>query len=188
MHIYQAIRSFFQTARAPCLVLLPSPEPAARRYIASPRTEPVTAGFLRSAVTALYALPAPMRHPPRLFGVISRLSVPNRLLSVFLSGQRSTAHPARAHTPPTPTVDIGQDRNPAETPREFVCSFHGQQPCLRLIPASCRTKHKNTLRKIEIKGVETGPVTKLNYSDKILIRSLIIITLPRRFSLHPRRL
>ena len=63
---------FFQTARAPCLVLQPPPEPAARRYIVSPRTESVTAGFLRATDAALHALPAPVRHSPRLLGVIAR--------------------------------------------------------------------------------------------------------------------
>ena len=177
---------FFQTARTPRLVLQPPPEMAARRYIASPGIEPVTAGFLRAAVAALHAQPAPVRQQPPLLGVLSRRPVPNRLQSVFLGGQRSTASPTSAHTPHIPTADTGQGRNPPETPRVSVCSFHGQrqQTCLRLIPASCPTKNKKTLRKREIKGVESGPVIKINHSDTILIRSLIIITLPRRFPLQ----
>ena len=136
---------FFQTSRATRLVLQPPPEPAARRYIASPRTEPVTAGFLRAAVAALHAQPAPVRLPPRPPGVISRLPVPNRSQLIFLGSQRNTARPDSAHTPPTPTSRYRpRPKSCRNATCKFVCSSHGQQPCLRLIPGSCRTKNKKT--------------------------------------------
>ena len=94
--------------------------------------------FLRAAVAALHALPGPVRRPIRLLGVISRLPVPNRLQPVF-SG-RSTRHCAprqRTYAPPHPDCRYRpRSKSRRNAKCEFVCSSHGQQPCLRLIPAS----------------------------------------------------
>ena len=119
-HIYRVIRALFPDSTCTASRITAPPESAIRRYIASPRTEPVTVAFLRAAVAALHAQPAPVRQSPQLLGVLSRLPVPNRLQPVFLGGQRSTACPASDHTPPTPTADTGQGRNLTESPRVSV--------------------------------------------------------------------
>ena len=77
------------------------PEPAVRRYIAYPRTEPVTGGFLRAAVAALNAQPAPVRQPPRLLGVLSRLPVRGRFFWAINAAMRAPPVPMR-HPPRLP--------------------------------------------------------------------------------------
>ena len=129
----------------PCITA--SPEPVARRYIASPGNEPVAADFLGDQRSTAH--PASAHAPPtptarRYLESPRTEPVTAGFLRTAVAALRAQPapirHPPRLLIPPRP-------KSRRNVTCEFVCSFNGQQPYLRLIPASCRTKNKKTIKK-----------------------------------------